>query len=485
MKYNYIYIGLIFLFLSCKTDESYKKTDFTKGNAIFSIKIEDPNNSYVKIRSFGVSKHLEFNEKKDYLDDSKKIIISELTDTIKNITEGYYTFSDRMHACGFYVKPNANIHVTLNTQDFIRTIQFTGNHVKENNYLKDFFLQKRDLGRKMSIQHLAYLNEKEFIHLLDSIKNIRLKLLAKHNKEQTLDKHFTYLEKNRLFYEFASRMESYEAYRQYALQDSTFKVSPTFYNYRKKVEFENENLIVVPSYHYYLESYYQKQANKIAEKDSIDVYVSYLNLVGKKVKNKRIKERLLYSYAIQNLKDTKNRNNFFTSYRTYAKDSAFVNDVSKRFKEINRLNPGQKAPNFNLPNIQGEHIKLSDFKGKYVYIDIWATWCAPCVMQMPYLDKLKEKYKDDIVFIGISTDGFKGTWEKFLKVNHVKGIQLHAGDDETFKALYKAQSVPKFLLINPEGKISTADAPKPSETETIEMLFDRIATWNKNKSNKN
>jgi thiol-disulfide isomerase/thioredoxin len=469
MKYYIFVLGLLLTFVSCKTDETYKKTSFEKGDAIFSMKIEDPNNSYIKIRSFGVSKHIDMGENNFF------------TDTIKSITEGYYTFSDRMHACGFYVKPNSNIHAELNTRDFIRTIEFTGDNVKENNYLKDFFLQKRDLGRKMSIQHLAYLDQKEFIHLLDSIKNIRLDLLNKHNKANNLDKHFNYLEENRLFYEFASRMETYEAYRQYALQDSTFKVTPDFYDYRKNVEFENEDLIVVPSFHYYLESYYQKMANTISEKDSTDVYTNYLKVVGEKVQNQKIKERLFYSYAIQNLKETRERVAFFKEYRKFAKDTSFVKEIANRFKELNRLNPGEEAPEFEIPDVNGNIVKLSDFKGKYVYIDIWATWCAPCVKQMPFLDKLKEKYKDDITFIGISTDGFKGTWEKFLKVNNVKGIQLHSGDDETFKDLYKAHSVPQFILINPEGNITTAIAPKPSETETIEMIFDRIVEWNNKK----
>jgi len=483
MKQIILVIGLLILIASCKKDESFKKTDFTKGNAVFSIKVKDPNNSYIKLRSFGVSKHLEFNRTKDYLDTTINKMVSSLTDTLKNITEGYYTFSDRMHACGFYIKPNTKVHATLNTQDFIRTIQFSGDNVNENNYLKDFFLQKRDLGRKMSIQHLAYLNEKDFVHLLDSIKNIRLDLLLKHYKEHHLDKHFNYLEKNRIFYEFASRMESYEAYRQYALQDSTFHVSPSFYNYQKEVAYENENLIVVPSFHYFLESHYQKIANELSEKDSIDVYVSYLNTVAKKVKNKRIKERLLYSYAIQNLEDTKDRSGFFSAYKKYAKDTSFIKKITARFKELNRLNPGEKAPEFEIPDVNGKLVKLSDFKGKYVYIDIWATWCGPCVMQMPYLDKLKERYDKDIVFIGISTDDFKGTWKKFLTVNKVKGIQLHVGDDETFKDLYKAHSVPQFILINPEGNITTALAPKPSETETIELIFDRIVAWNKKVKN--
>jgi thiol-disulfide isomerase/thioredoxin len=99
---------------------------------------------------------------------------------------------------------------------------------------------------------------------------------------------------------------------------------------------------------------------------------------------------------------------------------------------------------------------------------------------MPYFEKVKEKYKNaGIKFVSISTNSFKKDWSNFLDVNKLKGMQLYAGDDETFKTLFKADQVPQALLINPDGIISTALAPRPSETELIELLFDRIVEYNK------
>ncbi len=458
------FIVIFLLFSSCKTSEDFTKTNFDEGDAIFSMKIEDPNNPYIKIRSYGMFKHIDMGES------------DSLVDTLKGITEGYFTFSDRMHASGFYVKPNSRIDVKLNTKDFIKTIKFSGDFVKENNYLTQFFVLNRDLGRIISVQHLAFLDENDFIATIDSIKALRMNLLSKHNKRDRLDKHFRYLEEKRLYYEWASRMETYESYRRYAINDPNYHVSSEFYNYRNEIELENENLIVIPSYHYFLENYYQQKANIISEKDSSDVYVNYLKIVGEQVRNHTIKERLLYSYAIQNLKETKEKTAFYEVFNKYAIGKANKKEIKDRFIELNRLNPGQTAPEFSLVNESGEIINSSDFKGSYIYIDVWATWCKPCIAELPYLKKLKEKYKDaNIKFVSINTNSFKTDWKNFLKARNLEGIQLYAGEDERFRTLFKAEQVPQFLLFNPKGKISTAVAPRPSETELIELLFDRIA----------
>ncbi len=90
--------------------------------------------------------------------------------------------------------------------------------------------------------------------------------------------------------------------------------------------------------------------------------------------------------------------------------------------------------------------------------------------------KLKEKYKNtNITFIDVSIDSLVEEWQTFLSDNNLEGIQLYAGDDASFKNMFKANNVPQFLLISPEGKISTAVAPRPSETDCIELLFNRIA----------
>lgn len=136
---------------------------------------------------------------------------------------------------------------------------------------------------------------------------------------------------------------------------------------------------------------------------------------------------------------------------------------------------GTPSPGFKFENYAGGTSKLEDFKGKYVLIDVWATWCGPCVYQMPYLEKIQEQYKDkNITFVSISIDNKKDRdkWRKFIADNQPNGTQLMAdkGFSSKFAKEYAIKSIPRFIIIDPEGKVVNADAPRPFDLKLQELL---------------
>ncbi|MEM6807440.1 MAG: TlpA disulfide reductase family protein, partial [Bacteroidota bacterium] len=137
---------------------------------------------------------------------------------------------------------------------------------------------------------------------------------------------------------------------------------------------------------------------------------------------------------------------------------------------------GKVSPKFTAyENYAGGVSSLDDYKGTYVYIDIWATWCAPCIKEIPHLKKLEESYHDEnITFISISVDQEMAydKWKAMIEDKELKGVQLLADNamDSPFMKAYLVESIPRFILIDPEGKIIHADAPRPSEPELRELL---------------
>lgn len=134
---------------------------------------------------------------------------------------------------------------------------------------------------------------------------------------------------------------------------------------------------------------------------------------------------------------------------------------------------GGVAADFTYPDIDGKEISLSDFKGKVVLIDVWATWCGPCKYQIPFLKKLEEEMKDsDIVFLGVSLDEIKDRqkWVDFIKKEQLGGIQLHAGGWSKITKDYKIKGVPHFIVVDRKGNIVSADAPRPSQPELKAIL---------------
>jgi len=142
------------------------------------------------------------------------------------------------------------------------------------------------------------------------------------------------------------------------------------------------------------------------------------------------------------------------------------------------LAPGQPSPKFNYPDINGKMRSLDEFKGNYVYVDVWATWCGPCKVQIPYLKELEHQYKDNkIVFVALSIDTQenKERWKKMVEQRNLEGVQLLADKDwdSEFIKEYRISGIPRFILIDPEGNIVSHNAPRPSQPE-LKDLFDSL-----------
>ena len=149
------------------------------------------------------------------------------------------------------------------------------------------------------------------------------------------------------------------------------------------------------------------------------------------------------------------------------------------------MGKGKPSPKFeNYLNIKGGKKSLKDFKGKYVYIDVWATWCGPCIQQIPFLQKLEKEYHNkNIEFVSISTDESQrsgGSWEAaekkwrdFVKARNMSGVQLWSGQDFSFQQAYQITGIPRFMLIDPKGNIVNANAPRPSDPR-LKALFTSL-----------
>lgn len=121
------------------------------------------------------------------------------------------------------------------------------------------------------------------------------------------------------------------------------------------------------------------------------------------------------------------------------------------------LAPGAPAPLFDIESLSGSRLRLSDFKGKYVVLDFWATWCGPCKVELPGLRKLQEKFGSDNRFalVSLSLDKDSEVLRKFVekeKLNWSHGIVVDRTKTDVPKA-YGVEGIPAVFLIGPDGKI--------------------------------
>ena len=154
-------------------------------------------------------------------------------------------------------------------------------------------------------------------------------------------------------------------------------------------------------------------------------------------------------------------------YETFIGDTAYI---------------GKSSYNFSLPDTTGKMVSMKDFKGKVIFIDVWATWCGPCREQFPYLKEVEEDYQDNenIVFMGISLDKLKDRqkWLKLIQKEKLIGIQLLDDFGKSFGQQYGISAIPRFLLVNKQGKWIEIRCPKPEAKEELKRYLDKALDEN-------
>lgn len=136
---------------------------------------------------------------------------------------------------------------------------------------------------------------------------------------------------------------------------------------------------------------------------------------------------------------------------------------------------GKPSIAFNFRNIDGGQTSSESLKGKYVYIDAWATWCGPCIQEIPSMKKIEKQYHGkNITFVSLSLDKEKDfqKWQKMVADKQMGGVQLFGDKDfeSEFAQFYGINSIPRFILIDPKGNIVDANAPRPSDPELVTLL---------------
>lgn len=166
-------------------------------------------------------------------------------------------------------------------------------------------------------------------------------------------------------------------------------------------------------------------------------------------------------------------------YRENIADSAYLAKLETVIQTYAKVAAGQPCPDFCLKDIHGKEVRLADLRGKYVYIDLWATWCGPCKGEMPSLAVLEKEFADkDITFVSISIDRNKDIdlWKKTVADMKLGGIQLHLAEDWAWLKNFmpNGMSVPRFILLDREVKIIDANMTPPSDKATKQKFEDLL-----------
>jgi len=242
--------------------------------------------------------------------------------------------------------------------------------------------------------------------------------------------------------------------------DYTSWTLPLYYEYRKKLD-NLEDSVAVKKAEYPLNLINQLFTGKVKQyflQYSINRIMSQTSSI----------EELNYAKKVTQL--------FYDEINNAAVKQDLAKSYEERELQLMQLQIGKPAPAFSLPDNLGKIYKLADFKGKVIYIDLWASWCAPCREEIPNFKKLKDKFKDNdqIAFMGIAVSDGEKEWRKALAEEKPDWLQLYDTNGAVAKA-YVAAAIPKYILIDKDGKVVNMNASGPGDPNTEQLIKNEIA----------
>ena len=202
------------------------------------------------------------------------------------------------------------------------------------------------------------------------------------------------------------------------------------------------------------------------------------------VKDRNIRLRLQSVVAQEVLtEENKDIDTFWNAFKEFG-DADVVKALETKVNALKATEKDMKAPVGEFNDIDGNTHKSSDFEGKVLYVDFWATWCGPCKKEIPHMAKLYEHYKDNpkIAIISISIDTDVEAWKKMVTKDKPSWPQYIAEGPQHVKLSndWGITAIPRFIILNADGTIRSANAVRPSASDIIQQL-DEIIKENSSK----
>lgn len=388
----------------------------------------------------------------------------------------------------FFVAPNYNLIISGDAKDFIslfKSKKISGIGAESNAYrvkLDSMLFAKKDASKWYELNKsdlLKYVNRQKVMQ--DSLAKVVFD--GKYKKDKYTGFFYDMVKYDNQFQKFYMLL-AHANFNNYSYNETNDFVNKNFdniilkdlYNDKYIISSYYKTWVITNEWPSYLLNLDKKRDTTKRQNISVlqKVFQIYpKGIVKDYVMYKLINGNIIYSKSFGTLNKHKD---LFKTFLYDFQDKKYLSEINeiliKKEEELTKNQVGKEAPTFTLKSDSNILHSLKDFKGKVVYLDLWASWCKPCREEVPAFKELFNKYNDrNVVFIGIAVSDGEKEWRKALSQDQPTWLQLYDKDNVVWNA-YVANSIPRFILIDKEGKIVSFDAPKPSEKEKIERLLD-------------
>jgi len=387
-------------------------------------------------------------------------------DTLRVKASSYYIADQNRNRIPVYIDKGVKINVVYDSKDYKNTIKISGEGIEISKYLlaKEF---KMAALFDFSVSNPYRLKPADYLVKMQLFKKDCEALLY---ASKGIPEDFKALEKRNINTAYVTFLT------QYNWSNRDLELPKDFVDEMENIDFNNKADYEFSAYYrVYLSNYCSQKAYGFEKSGAVAKDMGVFKVI-EEFTNDYIKNKLLFDNCAVAIVRTPDLNAYYDAFMRFSTSEEHRESMTKIYNELKALSKGQPSPKFiAYENVNGGTTSLDDLKGKYVFIDLWATWCAPCVKEIPFLKKLEEEYHGkNIVFVGISLNDQKDhdKWKRLIQKKELGGIQLLADKalESDFAKAYKVFTIPRFIVLDPDGNIVSSNAPYPSNPKLKELL---------------
>lgn len=377
-----------------------------------------------------------------------------------------------------YLEPGDSLHLQFEPQRIAQTLQYSGQGAANNNYLLECQTRIRNIQKEVNTK-VRYAGHAEYRKFMETAREERMMFLKRHRYQKDFSESFRAFAQADVDYWYGFYLLNYAwEHPLYNDQPSPMLLPTDYYDFIKEIGLNRNGVLINKYYAFYLEQYLAYQLEQSENQGLTELAIA----------KQLLKEEPLYYYQTKLLAASCRRGQAREAgwvIKDFVKSCPYQNYnqvLSDTYHGSRGLLEGAKAPNFTLMTAGGEKVQLSDYAGKVVFIDFWATWCAPCLRYMRNTQRMAKQFAtDDVVFLYISLDRDKEAWERHIKDKNLHGTHLTAGNGSGYQShiakLYRVNKLPTYVLIDRDGKVAINPDNMPSTGE-LQGAISRLLTEN-------
>ena len=396
--------------------------------------------------------------------------------------DGTFRFEVRPHApviatltlggkrMAVYLEKGRKLTVKADMEDFENTLEFEGTLASENQYYQLF--QKElapTYGRQVFFSKFQTASPQEFAAFTAAMEDDFAVHMRTFMENNTISSNFRRFMQTDVIYQLYSGKLVFPMYHRHFNQLEELPEMPAgYFDFLVTAKNLSDDQLRVQSaagfVTEYLQYFYMTNEELIPE--GLDFPEIYMWIAENQLSGPA--QGFAKAYSINYMLNFGNFDDAEELYEQFIAENRWqdLSDVlTKSYNNALRVKPGNEAPEFTLTDINGDEVSLSDFRGKVVYLDFWASWCGPCMREVPYAKELKKRFEgeEDLIFLYVSVDEDESAWRRTIEEREIQGVHLRVhGMQHEIAQAYNVRGVPSFFIIDRDGIIHDNNPSRPS-----------------------